>query len=171
MQKALIFLCLMGLYLAGCKSDSNDPAPVTQTKTQLITKTWQMQAATGTIISTGLTVPVYQKGGTGNLIDYSKYQLALTSDGKFSLNDGTQTQTGTWQLTTNDTQLVLTYAGTPATVVTYTVDTASATNLDLSYQISSTTQSAAEKGYLATAQGLGFDTSKGIKISTKLVPL
>ncbi len=170
MQKAVIFLALMGLFLTSCKSDSNDPTPAAQTKTQLIAKSWQMQSATGTVTANpAVVVPVYQKGGgANNLIDFSRYQLGLTSDGKFTLNDGRQTQTGTWQLVNNDTQLVLTY--TDNTQVTYTVNTASATNLDLDYQISPTTQNVTEKGYLTTAQGFGFDTSKGLKISTKLVP-
>jgi hypothetical protein len=127
-----------------------------------------MQTANVTITANGLTVPVYSKGGTGNLVDYSKYQLALTGDGKFALFDGSQTQTGTWQLLANDTELVLTYPDNSK--ATYTVETASATNLDLGYQVIPTTQNATEKGFLAQVQALGQDASKGIRISTKLTP-
>lgn len=166
MKKTLFLLTVIGLFVASCKKDS--PVPAVQTKTQLIARTWQMQTASVTVTSTGLTLPVYTKGATGNVTDFSKYQLALTSDGKFSLFNGTQTQTGTWQLLNNDTQLILTY--TDNTTQTNTVTTASATNLDLSYQVPTTTQNPTEKGYLAQAQALGLDVSKGLTISTKLIP-
>ena len=166
MQKSLFLLAVMGLLLTNCSKNSTDP--VVQTKTELITKTWQMQMASVTVNASGLTLPVYTKGNTVNLLDYSKYQLALNSGGKFSLSDGSQTQTGTWQLLNNDTQLMLTYTDNSTT--TYTVATASATNLDLSYQILPTTQNATEKGYLAQVQALGQDATKGIGITTKLIP-
>ena len=165
MQKSLFLIMVISLGMTNCASDSNDSP---QTKTQLITRTWQMQIANVTITANGLTVPVYSKGATGNLVDYSKYQLALTGDGKFGLFDGSQTQTGTWQLLTNDTELVLTYPDNSK--ATYTVESASATNLDLGYQVVPTTQNATEKGFLAQVQALGQDASKGIRISTKLTP-
>lgn len=167
MKRILFFLAIISLSVTGCKKANTDP--VVQTKTQLIARTWQMQSANVTITANGLTLPVYAKGGgAGNLIDYSKYQLGLTTDGKFTLSDGTQTQTGTWQLLNNDTQLTLTYADNSK--VTYTVATASATNLDLGYQVLPTTQNATEKGYLAQVQALGQDAGKGLVISTKLIP-
>lgn len=166
MNKAFFLLAVVGLFMTGCIKDS--PVPAAQNKAQLIARTWQMQTASVTVTSTGLTLPVYTKGGTANLSDFSKYQLALTSDGKFSLFNGTQTQTGTWQLLNNDTQLILTY--TDNTTQTNTVSTASATNLDLAYQVPTTTQNPTEKGYLAQAQALGMDVSKGLTISTKLIP-
>ena len=165
MRKILFLFVVVSLSLTACTKDSTDPV---QTKAQLITRTWQMQAANVTITANGLTVPVYVKGVTGNLVDYSRYQLALTGDGKFALFDGSQTQTGTWQLLNNDTELVLTYPDNSK--ATYTVDTASATNLDLGYQVLPTTQNATEKGFLAQVQALGQDASKGIKIATKLIP-
>ncbi|MFD2572733.1 hypothetical protein ACFSUS_18985 [Spirosoma soli] len=167
MQKVLFLLAIVGLFTASC-TKSSDPAPATQTRTQLIAKTWQMQTASATLNSNNFSVPVYAKGGTGNLLDYSKYQLTLGSDGKSSLFDGTTTRTGTWQLATNDTQLVITYPDN--TKVTYTVDGASATNLDLSYQIDPATKDASEQALLAQGRSLNFDVSKGIKITTKLIP-
>ena len=154
-------------FFAVCDELHEKVDATTQTKAQLIAKTWQMQGISGTVNANGLTVPIYTKGNTTNLADYSKYQLSLGSDGKFSLFDG-QTQTGTWQLQSNDTQLQLTFSDATKTI--YTVDAASATNLDLSYQVLPTTQNATEKGYLAQVAMLGMDASKGIKLSTKLIP-
>ena len=165
MNKAFFLLAVIGLFMASCIKDS--PVPASQNKTQLIARNWQMQTATVTVTSTGLTLPVYTKGGTANLSDFSKYQLTLTSDGKFTLFDGAQSQTGTWQLLNNDTQMDWTFADN--TKRTYTVNTASATNLDLQYQVLTTTQNPIEKGYLAQAQALGQDISKGMTISTKLI--
>ncbi|MDB5242152.1 MAG: hypothetical protein JWP57_2777, partial [Spirosoma sp.] len=108
MKKALFLLAAVGLFVASCKKDS--PVPAVQTKSQLIARTWQMQTANVTVTSSGLTLPVYTKGGTANLSDFSKYQLTLNSDGKFTLFDGAQNQTGTWQLVNNDSQMVWTYA-------------------------------------------------------------
>ena len=165
MRHAFFLLAILGLGLINCTKTSTDPV---QTKAQLITRTWQMQTASLTITASGLAIPIYVKGVTSNLVDFSTYQLALTGDGKFAHNDGSQIRTGTWQLLTNDTQLVLTYSDNSK--ATYTVDTASATNLDLSYQVLPTTQDETEKSYLAQIQALGQDASKGFKISTKLIP-
>jgi hypothetical protein len=166
MKKAFFLFVISGLFIISCKKDS--PVPAVDTKTKLIARTWQMQTASITVTSSGLALPVYTKGGTANLSDFSKYQLSLNSDGKFTLFDGAQNQTGTWQLLNNDTQMDWTNADNTKT--TYKVNTASATNLDLEYQVLTTTQNPTEKGYLAQAQALGFDVSKGLTISTKLIP-
>ena len=91
MNKAFFLLAVIGLFMASCIKDS--PVPASQNKTQLIARNWQMQTANVTVTATGLTLPVYTKGGTANLSDFSKYQLTLTSDGKFTLFDGAQSQT------------------------------------------------------------------------------
>ncbi|MFN8356966.1 MAG: lipocalin family protein [Spirosomataceae bacterium] len=94
--RLIVFAFLLVGALTGCKKDEATPS-----RTELIAKTWQAESVTGLL--GGLTLEAYKKGGTANLLDFSKFQIAMKSDGTATLTnyDGTKI-TGTWKFTNNE---------------------------------------------------------------------
>ncbi len=96
--KLLISIAFL-LVMIGCKKD--DPAP---SKTELIAKVWQAESVTGVL--GGLTLEAYKKGGNANLLDFSKFQIDMKTDGSATLTnyDGTKI-TGTWKFTNSESSV------------------------------------------------------------------
>lgn len=123
--KVLSVLFLLIFAFASCKKD--DTTTTTTSKSDLIAKTWQVQKLTAKI--SGLELPLYEKGKTGNQVDFSKFRILFTKDGKYTNTDQEGTVTsGTWKFIENETKIVID-AGT-AEEVTFTFSQLTASNLD-----------------------------------------
>ncbi len=157
----ILFITLLAV--TGCKKESTDPQP------NSIARTWQPQSVAMTAPANNQSLTIYlRNSNTNNLVDYSTHRMNLGADGVLTTYSAGTTDVGTWQL--DKDQLTLNYSCCDKEILT--VETATATNLNLSYTISSTTQKTNEQGALKNAQSLyGFDTSKGIKFIFRYTPL
>ncbi|AQG80412.1 hypothetical protein [Spirosoma montaniterrae] len=115
------FVLIFGLM--ACSQSDDDPQPLT--KAELLVRTWEVQSATSAYGRTSYLF--YEKGRSDNDSDLSAYRFAFRADGSYSFIDGSSsTYMGVWQLTDNDTSLLL--DGDPLTVLTLTDK-----NLDFSF--------------------------------------
>lgn len=122
-MKILRYLLLPALLLtlAGCKKKEDTPAP---SKAALLTAhTWK-ESTTSLVIN----------GYEGTTASTGTETISFTSDGKLletKQGSTTPTQDGTWQLASNDTQLVLT--PTTGTSTTYQLFDLTATKLSIGF--------------------------------------
>lgn len=108
-HKHLFLVCLLALLFAvGCSKKSVDP-----TKTDFISRAWQIDEAT--VTQGAVTVTAYKRGATQNLADLSKFRLNFSSNGTLVGTDQNGvTASGTWAFLNNETQLSLKQGNDPA---------------------------------------------------------
>lgn len=99
---AVFTLLWLLLSLVAC-STQDDVTP--QTKASLLSRSWQISSATAEYGR--VTYVYYEKGGTDNDEDLSGYQFTFRANNTYSLTDGTQTYSGNWALTQQDTVIQL----------------------------------------------------------------
>jgi hypothetical protein len=98
MRKINVILTLIvGLLIASCGGGIKP-------KSELLARKWNLKSVRGTI--SGLTITAYDKAAGANLIDFSKFSLTATADGKATIigSDGTS-ESGTWKFIDNDTKV------------------------------------------------------------------
>lgn len=122
----LLITSLFALTLSGCtKSDSNvTPAPTTTTTADLLVRKWSFADVSVKTDAKSYAIPTKTTPlfGDDNTLTFNKANT-------FTYLDAGKTATGTWTLT-NDKTLVTTDADKVA--YTWTINTLTATNLDLS---------------------------------------
>lgn len=123
--KALSVLFLLIFVFASCKKD-DATTPTTASKTDLISKTWQVQKLSGK--ASGFDLTLYEKGKTDNAMDMSKFRLAFAKDGKCVMTDPDGIPaTTSWKFTENETKIVI---GTGTDQVTFTLTKLETGNFD-----------------------------------------
>ncbi|MES2795151.1 MAG: hypothetical protein V4683_04250 [Bacteroidota bacterium] len=98
--------------VSSCKKEESAP---TATKTEMLTKQpWVINQAD---FSSGLTLTVYKKGATSNVLDASKISLTFKSDGTITATDlDGNGVSGSWSFNADETKITLP-AGLPFTEV------------------------------------------------------
>jgi hypothetical protein len=134
MKNIFLFLSLLWLTLSAATcGKQEDPAPSgnTSQKASLLVRTWKVSKVT----QTGQTTPLYQNplpSGQSITEDHSRFSLSFTSTEYWITGKDGSSTTGTWQLTSSDTKLLLDKA------VTWTVIELSNSSLKIIYAESST---------------------------------
>jgi hypothetical protein len=165
MKTPIIITAIAFVFLIGCSKTDSTPA---KTKTEIITKTWNVQQLDGEIGT--LKVTAYTKGATNNIVDFSKFQFVFTADGKYTQTDQNSTKTnGTWVFTNNEANIALT-DGTTKTVATWNLDTITDTSLILKHNIDGGNPSAFDVLIIQYAKSVGFDATKNSSLTVKLTP-
>ncbi|MFT4031723.1 MAG: hypothetical protein QM669_04835 [Siphonobacter sp.] len=169
MKRSLLFLSLSVVLLFGCKKDDDNGSTTTDNKTTLINN-WQAQTVTAVNVTTAIpSLTLYTKGGSSNLIDFSKFYVNFKSDGSYeqSDNDGT-VSTGIWSLGTDDKTITMTTSG--GTTVTYVADPISSTSTTFKYTINTTNPTTIDTQIIAAAAALGVTVSSGAYLTFVAVP-
>jgi hypothetical protein len=114
-MKKLSFLLLAAVALGGCKkNDSTSPSPTASRTDMLTAKNWRISAQTYSVAINNGTPTVSDEYANetacerDNFIKFNTNKSLIADEGatKCSSSDP-QTQSGTWDLTTNDTKLTL----------------------------------------------------------------
>ncbi len=121
---AFISLTLIIIQFSGCTKDETAPS---KTKTELLIATpWVINQAD---FNAGISLTVYKKGATGNLLDASKISLTFKKDGTITATDlDGNAISGTWAFNADETKITLP-PGLPFKDVN--VETLTATNLNI----------------------------------------
>ena len=166
-MRNLLFLSLLAICLiTSCsKSTTVTPAP---TNTELISATtWQPNKVTASV---GLTLTAYTKGGTGNLIDFSKFKLTLAKDGKYTaINyDGTATA-GTWKFTNSEKSFEQT-DGATGEIVAWDILALTATTFNVTHTINLTKPSKFDQALIDFGKSVGIAAPAGSSLGIELIP-
>ncbi|GAB3638944.1 hypothetical protein GCM10027422_45350 [Hymenobacter arcticus] len=139
-MKKLAFLLLAALALGSCKKN-NDNSPATPSKTDLLTaKNWRISAQTYSVaINAGAPTVSNEYASSAacerdNFLKFNTNKSLTADEGatKCSSSDP-QTQSGSWDLTTNDTKLTLADPMQGGATIPFDVVDLSATTLHIRY--------------------------------------
>lgn len=165
-MKTNLILCISVFSLFfGCKSSTTTLDPINNTI--LITgATWQPAKVFANV---GVTITAYTKGGNGNLMDFSKFRLALR-DGKYDAIDNLgNTSSGTWKFTNNEKSFELTDAIT-SEVISWDITTLTATTLNVSHTLNITKPSTFDRVLIDYGKGIGVAVPAGAAMIVELIP-
>ncbi|WP_157830220.1 hypothetical protein [Siphonobacter sp. SORGH_AS_0500] len=170
MKNSLMFLALSAALVFGCKKDNETDSSAT-VKANL-TKSWQAQKVEGKTPA-GITLNVYTKGSTTNLIDaLGTFYVTFKSDGKFERSSldpsSTQPETGTWTLG-SDNKTITMVTSTGATL-TYVADPVTANSATFKYNINVTNPTGIDALIVARAQAFGQSLPAGSYLNFYVVP-
>ncbi len=112
----LLFAFLLGslmLGLQGCPGGKNT-TPTPETKTELITRNWNVRQVTST--ANNVPTTLYEEGAASNAESYAAYRINFTSATSYTRTDRNAVETsGTWSFNADETQVNFS-AGTPAAI-------------------------------------------------------
>ncbi len=130
MKKSIKFFAILalGTWAASCSS-SSDATPAS--KTDMLTgKTWIIDEVAGPNPLTGSTIVLYKRGGTGNVMDFSKASISFSKPDKYtSVEIDGSTESGTWKFTNGET--VIESTNTKGEKTTATISKLTSSNLDV----------------------------------------
>jgi hypothetical protein len=132
MKKSIKFFAILAISAWGvsCSSSSSDATPAS--KTDLLTgKTWIIDEVSGPNPLTGSgTIVIYKKGGTGNLIDFSKASLSFSKPDKYTgVDQDGVAESGTWKFVNGETAIEST--DSKGVKSTATISKLTSSNLDV----------------------------------------
>lgn len=108
------------------------------TKTDLISRTWQVDELVGQ--QGAVTLTIYKKGTANNVTDYAKFRLDFNSNGIVTATDEIgKTSQSTWKFINNETQLEI---KGDATNPTQTASIVKLTSSNLDFAITQVSQGA-----------------------------
>jgi hypothetical protein len=138
MKQVSILAFGLAVLFTGCKKDQEDPAPPatkSQTKTELLTaRNWRITASTLAVGNN--TQDIFGQVAACNKDDFARFNADHTvrfdAGPERCLSSDPQFQSGTWELTDNETKLALRYGSltSPADVFTIVSLTESAIKIN-----------------------------------------
>ncbi|MFD2571982.1 hypothetical protein ACFSUS_15165 [Spirosoma soli] len=156
------FLFSLLIVAFSCKDDE----PTVVSKSQLIARSWQIQALTITLGTT--PIPGYTRGGAQNIINLDAFRLNFKPDGSYvqTNEDGSVDSNYSWKFINSETAFALITQPSQYTVQ-WTLDELTDRTLNFSRKIAANSTDPSDLYYLNLLKAAGLPTAAGATLSIK----